>query len=236
MSISVMICDDLPEERSNLIRMLRHYEQENGIELDLETAADGTELLSMWKPGRWDLVLLDIFMPQLNGIEAARRLRKVDSKCELVFATTSREHGVEGYELHALDYLPKPISQQDVNGMMDWFLQKRAEKPSELIVRTNLGEEAVPLRDIRYIESRGHSCDIHLPERTLSVRRSIDEMAEMLDAAFYRCHKSYLLSFAHVAELEKNLFRMDDGSCVPISSARLNGCRTAYLTWKAGTP
>jgi DNA-binding LytR/AlgR family response regulator len=120
--------------------------------------------------------------------------------------------------------------------MMDWFLQNRAEKRSELIVRTSLGEETISVRDIRYIESRGHSCDIHLPQRTLSVRRSIDEMAELLDTAFYRCHKSFLLNFAHVAELEKNLFRMDDGSCVPISSARLSGCRTAYLTWKAGTP
>ena len=236
MSISVMVCDDLPEERSNLIRMLRHYEQERGVELDLETAADGTELLSMWKPDRWDLLLLDIFMPQLNGIDAARRLREVDRKCEIVFATTSREHGVEGYELHALDYLTKPISQQDVDNMMDWFLQNRAEKRSELLVRTSLGEEIIPVRDIIYVESRGHSCDIHLPQRTFSVRRSIDEMAELLDTAFYRCHKSFLLNFAHVAELEKNLFRMDDGSCVPISSARLSGCRTAYLTWKAGTP
>jgi DNA-binding LytR/AlgR family response regulator len=236
MAISVMICDDLPEERGNLIRMLRHYEQAHGVELDLETAADGAELLALWKPERWDLLLLDIFMPQLNGIEAARQLRKVDSKCEIVFATTSREHGVEGYELHALDYLTKPISQRDVDAMMDWFLRKRSEDRSALTVRTSLGEEAVPIRDIRYIESRGHSCDIHLPERTYSVRRSIDELAGALDGVFFRCHKSFLLSFAHVSELEKNLFRMDDGSCVPVSSAYLSECRTAYLTWKAGTP
>ena len=153
-----MICDDLPEERANLVRMLRQYESEHGVELDLETAADGAELLELWKPGRWELVLLDIFMPQLNGIEAGRRLRKVDDKCE------------------------------NVDGMMDWFLRKRAEKRSELLVRTSLGEEAVPVKDIRYIESRGHACDIHLPERTLSVRRSIDELAGMLDTAFYRCH------------------------------------------------
>ena len=78
MVISVMICDDLPEERANLVRMLRHYETGHDVELDLETAADGAELLERWKPGRWELVLLDIFMPQLNGIEAGRRLRKVD--------------------------------------------------------------------------------------------------------------------------------------------------------------
>ena len=105
MTISILVCDDLPEERTNLSQMLRRYESTHDLEFDLETAADGSELLAMWKPGRWDLIFLDIFMPQLNGVEAARRLRKVDDRCEIVFATTSREHGMEGYELHAMDYL-----------------------------------------------------------------------------------------------------------------------------------
>jgi CheY-like chemotaxis protein len=74
MTISILVCDDLPEERMNLVRMLRHYEQEKGLELRLETAADGSELLAMWKPDRWDLIYLDIFMPQVDGIEAARKL------------------------------------------------------------------------------------------------------------------------------------------------------------------
>ena len=234
MPISVMICDDLPEERGNLIRLLRHCEQEKGLELDLETAADGTELLAMWRPGRWDLVLLDIFMPQLDGIETARRLRKVDARCEIVFATTSRSHGMEGYELHAMDYLTKPISQADVDGMMDWFLRQRAEKRNELIVRTPLGEETLQVQEILYIESRGHACDIHLPGRCLSVRKSIEELSAGLDDAFFRCHKSFLLNLAHVAEIGKNQFLMDNGESVPISAARLSDSKSALLSWRTG--
>ena len=56
MSISVLICDDLPEERMHLSRMLREYEQTHGVELELESAADGSELLSLWKPERWDII------------------------------------------------------------------------------------------------------------------------------------------------------------------------------------
>ena len=127
MTISILVCDDLQEERRNLTQMLRHYEAAGSVELNLETAADGTELLAMWKPGRWDIIFLDIYMPQLNGVDTARRLRKLDDRCEIVFATTSREHGMEGYELHAMDYLTKPFTQQDVDGVMDWFLQQRAD-------------------------------------------------------------------------------------------------------------
>ncbi len=236
MTISILICDDLPEARANLNGMLRHYEQEHSVELELETAGDGTELLSMWRSGRWDLLFLDIFMPQLDGIEAARRLRRVDNRCEIVFATTSREHGMEGYELHAMDYLTKPFSQQDVDSAMDWFLQRRAEKRSELLVKNQLGEELIDMREIRYIESSGHLCSIHLPDRVVTVRRSIDELVLELNDAFFRCHKSFLVNLAHAEGLGKNCFRMDDGGSVPISAARLSGSKSALLAWRTETP
>ena len=214
--------------------MLRRYESAHDLEFDLETAADGSELLAMWKPGRWALIFLDIFMPQLNGVEAARRLRKVDDRCEIVFATTSREHGMEGYELHAMDYLTKPFTQQDVDGVLDWFLQKRSEQRRELPVRTQEGEESVRTQDIRYIESRGHSCVIHMPDRNVTVRGSIDELAAGLDDAFFRCHKSFLLNFAHVAQLEGNAFRLDSGESVPISAANLSRSKSALIAWQTG--
>ena len=238
MTVSILICDDLPEQRMNLHRMLRCYEQAHGpeLELELETAADGAELLAMWRPGRWDVVFLDIYMPQLDGVTAARELRKLDARCEIVFATTSRDHGMEGYELRALDYLTKPFSQQDVDGVMDWFLQQRAERHSELTVRTPEGEEVLSARDIRYIESRGHTCVIHAAGRTLSVRRSIDELAAGLDSAFFRCHKSFLVNLAHAVEIEKNLLLLDDGAGVPVSAARLSDSKSALLAWRAGTP
>lgn len=236
MTVSVLICDDLPEERGKLLRMLRAWEGSHDVELELETAADGAEMLSMWRPERWDLIMLDIYMPQMNGVEAARQLRAADSRCELVFTTTSRDHGMEGYELHALDYLTKPFSQQDVDSVMDWFLQKRTEKRSELTVRLQDGEERIRLQDIRYIESRGHICEIHASGRTVSVRRSIDELSAELDAAFFRCHKSFVLNLAHVAGLEKNRFLMDDGDSVPISASNLSDSKSALLAWKTGAP
>ena len=233
MTISILVCDDLPEERANLIEMLRAYEKEHDVEMELETASNGAELISLWRPHRWNIIFLDIYMPQLNGIEAARRLRSVDAQCEIVFVTTSRSHGMEGYELRALDYLTKPYSQQDVDGAMDWFLRKHAEKHGELTVRTAEGKEMLRLSDVSFIESRGHTCSIHLPERTVSVRRSIDELCSELDTAFFRCHKSFILNFAHVAKLGEKCFLMDDGESVPISASNLSKSKTAYLAWRS---
>ena len=234
MTISILLCDDLLEERRNLSQMLRHYEAAGSVELNLETAADGTELLALWKPGRWDIIFLDIYMPQLNGIDTARQLRKLDDNCEIVFATTSREHGMEGYELHAMDYLTKPFTQQDVDGVMDWFLQKRSEQGRELQIRTQSSEESIPAQSILYIESRGHACLIHALGQDISVRRGIDELAAELNSAFFRCHKSFLLNLSHAVGIEQRAFLMDDGSTVPISASNLTRSKTALLTWKTG--
>ena len=233
MTTSILVCDDLPEERTTLFQMLRNNESTHGHELDVEMASDGTELLALWKPGRWDLIFLDIYMPKLGGIEAARRLRQTDSDCEIVFVTNSRDHGMEGYELHAMDYLTKPFTQSDVDGTMDWFFQQRSERRRELSVRTQDGEETVSIQNIRYIESRGHTCVIHVTDREYTIRRSIDELSAELNDAFFRCHKSFLLNFAHVAGIERNAFRLDDGSSIPISAANLTRSKTALLTWQS---
>ena len=235
MTVSVMVCDDLPEERVNLSRMLRHYEGEKGLELELETASDGSELLERWQPGRWDIIFLDIYMPILDGVETARRLRQKDSRCEIVFVTTSLDHGMEGYELHVMDYLTKPYTQGDVDSAMDWFLHTRAEKRRELLVRTSAGEEeTIPAQELLYIESRGHNCMIHTVGGELSVHRSIDDLAAGLDSAFFRCHKSFLLNLAHVARVEQRAFRLDNGEEVPISAANLAKSKSALLAWKTG--
>ena len=147
MTISILICDDLPEARATLHRYLRSYEQSHNVELDLETAADGAELLAMWRPGRWDMIFLDIFMPLIDGVEAARRLRKVDDKCEIVFATTSREHGMEGYELHAMDYLTKPIAQQDVDCTC---APRRARRRSARWTSATSRPAAIPVSSTRW--------------------------------------------------------------------------------------
>ena len=232
MIISILVCDDLPEERANLIRKLRAYEQTHDAELEIETASDGAELIAKWQPGRWEIIFLDIYMPHLNGIEAARQLRKVDARCEIVFVTTSREHGMEGYALKAMDYLTKPYSQQDVDGAMDWYLKKQAEKRRELSVRTAEGNEDLSVGDICYIESRGHTCDIHLNGRTVCVRRSIDELSAELNDAFFRCHKSFLVNLAHTAGIDGNRFLLDSGDSVPISAAKLSESKKTLLQWK----
>ena len=99
MKVSIAVCDDLEEERLQLIRMMQNYGRRHSVEFAMETFSGGTALLDAYRSGRWDFVLLDIYMPGQDGIEVARRLREQDSECILIFVTTSLEHGMVSYEL-----------------------------------------------------------------------------------------------------------------------------------------
>lgn len=230
-----MLCDDSEEDRDALARALQDYAARHGLELRLETASDAGELLRRWSPSRWDAVFLDIFLPGLSGVDAARRLRAMDRSLCLIFATVSREHGLVSYDLGVTDYLLKPLSQRDVDSAIDYFLEKYADALRSLRVRTAWEEFDVRFRDIRYIEIRDHRAILHTREQELAVWRSLDELEEeMNDERFLRCHRSYLVNLEHVKALEKHDFLMDCGDLAPVSRQKIQSVQKKYHEWLAG--
>ena len=222
MHLSIAICDDLEEERFGLARMVQHYGSSHALDMTLDTAASGEELLSKWTADRWDIIFLDIYMDGMTGEDVARRIRERDQACALVFATTSQDHGIVGHELQVSDYLVKPFQQQDVDSVLDWILQDQAPRLRTLRLYADWEEVEVRVRDIRYIEIREHTALIHVKGQVISARRGMDSLDEELRGdSFFRCHRSYLVNLRHVDRIQGRDFRMDDGTLVPISLQNL---------------
>ena len=231
-SVTFLLCDDAEADREALRRALQNYAARQGLELRLETASTAGELLRRWEPYRWDAVFLDIYMPGLSGIDAARRLQAMDSGLCLIFVTRSREHGLVSYELRVTDYLLKPFTQQDVDGAVDYFLKKYAADLRSFRVRTSWEELDVRFRDVRFIEVRDHQAIVHTRIQELTVWRSLDELEETMDdPRFLRCHRSYLVNLDYVRSLDKRDFLMDDGCLVPVSRQKLQAAQERYQEW-----
>lgn len=232
MKISAVICDDLAEDRAFLQTAVQEYGRQRGCQIKVQTCAGGEELISRWSPNRWDLVLLDIFMDGLSGVDTARRLRERDDKCEIVFVTSSQAHGVVSYDLRVLDYLVKPVSQEMVFNTLDWFVQLRRERLRTLEVLSEWEEVQILLREVCFIEVRQHSVLIHVGKKIIRTRRGIAELEREIESPeFFRCHRSFLVNLSHVEGIEKADFVMDNGIKVPISLPNRQPARQRLMEW-----
>ena len=231
--LQIAICDDLEEERALLSRMLRDYARRQGLSLQLHFFVSGEELLqNLRQASACQILLLDIYMPGLSGVETARRLRAAGCGSSIVFATTSTDHGVDSFEVRASDYLVKPFRQEDVDRALDWCLEHMPEPLRSLSVYAEGETQEFPLSSVLYIEVLGHQCHIHTSRRTLVVRRGLDDLERAVDSPdFFRCHRSFLVNLSHVECIESSDFLMSDGARIPISSANLPRARDTFLDW-----
>lgn len=231
-TISAAICDDLPEERAALSGMVRAALEERGLTGKLRLFSSGDELVHVFRPGMLQIIFLDIYMPGLSGLDAARAIRQKDRAAAIIFATTSEDHGMESFDVQASDYLVKPFQQADVAAALDWCIEHMPDSARCLTVSSNWESMELPLQSIRYIEILGHQAHIHTERDDIVARRGLDDLEAAIDSPdFLRCHRSYLVNMNHVLGLEGSDFRMNGGDLVPISSANAAKVRSRFIDW-----
>ena len=228
--LRIGICEDNREDRLRLIGLIR---QEPGCHA-LEEAGSAEEMLRTYYPGKYDLLLLDIYMEGITGIEALRKIRTIDSGVEAAIVTNSEDFTLESYRLHAIRYLEKPVQKQELEDLLRFCIMKKEAEPHFMIESAGRVIR-IPFGRIDYIEQRGRMLVIY---RTggdlLTVMGRLDEIEPQFpETAFFRCHKSYLVNLARIRRLDRELmtFVMEDGSQVHIRRQSLPAARRAYENW-----
>lgn len=232
MQVSILVCDDLPEERAKLGKMIRAYGEKRGVSVQLHFFSGGAELLDAYRPGKFQILFLDIYMPGLSGMETAKQIRKLDADCAIIFSTTSQDSGIESFEVQASDYLVKPFRQEDVDGALDWCLEHQSEAPRCLTVHREGEQVSIPIQSIVYIEITGHLANLHADGQVVTAHRGLGELQSAIGSQdFLRCHRSFLVNMNHIQRVEGNSFQMDNGDLVPIGTAGAAQIREQFMDW-----
>jgi len=210
----VLIADDEKPARRKLRLFL---ENEPGNWQVLE-AADGLEALKLIREQRPDLVLLDIQMPGLTGFEVIETIGASDFP-HVIFTTAYDQHALRAFEVHAVDYLLKPFTQERLHAALEEFRSRRTSNEqlvellqsiyapesylTRLLVRE--GERVVPLKldEILRISAEEKYVRLHLPKRTYLYRAPLSGLAGRLDPRrFVRVHRSEIVNVDFIAELQ----------------------------------
>ena len=203
--IRVAIVEDEAEIREQLMGYVQRYTRQYGTVFEVKTFADGLEILEDYRPV-YDLILLDIEMKHLDGMETARRIRELDPEVMLVFITNMAQYAIKGYAVGALDYVLKPVPY--------FAFSQQLQKVEEQLRRRTRHCLAVPVEGglrrldtsrIYYIESEGHRVHFYTEEGDFASPGALKALEEKLaDRPFARCNSGYLVNLAQVQAVQQN--------------------------------
>lgn len=225
----IAICDNLKSERKKAIEVLNSVISN----ISVSEFSDGNELLKSHALHPYDLIILDILMPKISGIDTAAALRKSDTKTPIVFMSASEEFGVQSYRVFAFDYLLKPIDKEQLKSCIKRLLSQR-EKKKQYITVTYLGTETnILLSNIQYLESNLRKVRFALSENgEIEVNGKLTDFEPfLLGHGFCRCHKSYLVNMEHIDRMDGSTFYLTGGKSISISRAYLQSAKKAYLEY-----
>ena len=217
----VAICDD--EETSlklNKALAEKILEEEN-ISYEICTYTNMIEmteaLVNVKKAAPFDVLLSDILATDMNGIEAAEKLRGIGEQLDIIFISSTAEYALDGYRVQALRYLKKPVDLEQLREALLISYRKHTCKEG-LAINIEGKMTNINYKDIYYIESCGREVDIHVDGRVLPAHIKISDMEKMLpEKEFFRCHRSYIVNFKNMEKLERYEITMKDGDIISVS-------------------
>lgn len=217
--INIAICDDGEIEQKILENMLQGLFQKRNLMCSIEKFCSGEELLEKYENGRFDLIVLDIYMKQLNGIETGREIRKYDRDVDIIYCTSSADFALESYDVFAIGYLLKPFNSKKLDFLVGYFLERKPSlKKNHITVLSKYQEKILQFDQIRYVESSDKIVVYHMESmEDVTVYEKLGEVEEKLeDPRFMRCHQSYIVNLDYVQDVDQNDFVLPDAERVPI--------------------
>lgn len=217
----IAICDD--EATSLLLNkaLTEKILQEERIEYEIETFESMTDMLDTMSKVRptkgFDVLLSDILTSEMNGIEAAKRIRTLGEQVDIIFISTTAEYALDGYQVQALRYLQKPVDIEKLKEALILSYQKHDGKEG-LKIMVGSKEMSVKYDEIQYIESCGRDVEVVLEDKRLLTHEKISDMEKIMPAEdFFRCHRSYIVNLDKIADMERYVIYMKNGDQVSVS-------------------
>lgn len=230
----IAVCDDEKEDREEIVEMAESVCSEENILGDITGFSSAEELLKVMQEGReFDLVILDVMMPELGGMELAKHLRSEKKEMSIVFISNNREMAMQGYKVSASRYLGKPLEKEELREAIIFCAAQRKNK--EIFLSEKGIAERISVDTIKYIEISGRKTKIMQKDRVYETKISMSEWEkEFSELNFIRCHKSYLVNERYIRILSSSFAELEDGERIPISKHRLKEVKEKFFAYMNG--
>ena len=234
--MKIAVCDDETAELSNLTTLLNEYKLARNIDFLFFAFQSPIELISQIQNRiHYDILILDIVMPAISGIDAAKEIREYDKNVKIIFLTSSPEFAVASYSVNAYYYALKPIWRDKFFSLFDGVLLEIDKQDKEcLIVKSKNGITRIPFNSFEYCEIINKTIRYFLSNgTTLESSGSMTELETVLlkYPRFLKPHRSFVVNMDFVKSLNKTEILLENDAKIPIPRGKYNEIKLAFLNY-----
>lgn len=228
----IAVCDDDTTELEQISLYLRELEQQTSDNFEIFYFSSGEELLTNFPEGL-QLLLLDIQMDGMTGIETARILRRTHERLPIIFVTSNVQFALEGYEVHAFAFLRKPVLYSAFRRhMTEAFALLDAQRGSFVTFPLGSGAVTVDCKELVYVEVMRHMSTLVLCDHTQNLPIPLQEIEDRLfRMGFFRCHKSFLVNMQYIRRIGVDEVELTNGRKIPLSKYRHRELMEKYAAY-----
>lgn len=218
--VRIAVVEDSAADWTILQNLLERYSGTKPERFSITRFPNGMDFISDYKAD-FDIILMDIDMPHLNGLDTARRLRQVDENVTLIFITNLAQYAINGYEVRALDFMVKPVEYGELEYKLDRALLHRCKRGDDTLTLETAGvTRRVPLRTIYYVEVYNHSLIYHTASGDIAAYGQLKDLeTDSRFAQFAKCNSCYLVNCEQVTQVHPDHVLVG-GDRLPISRRR----------------
>ena len=236
--IKVAVVEDEENEIAVLGEGLKRYFGECAEEYELSVFRNGMEFLDAFRGG-YDIILMDIEMPMLDGFRTAQRIREGDDEVSIIFVTNMANYALKGYEVNAVGFMVKPVGyfalKRNLSRALSRIRLRTRLKAVNITVVTRGGVKVVPSEKLVYVEVMKHNVAYHTVEEVITARGALKDVEQRLEGlGFSRCNNCFLVNLAYVHSLDNDTVYLP-GEQLPVSRGKKKEFTEALLEFVENT-
>jgi len=225
-----VICEDELSMQQRLSDAITDWATSQKIKINILCYPSAEAFLMVWPEIPFDIAFLDIQMKNMTGIELAECIRKTDKNMMIVFVTSFSQYVLKGYDVNALHYLIKPLSQSKLLPILDKaYTIWHSRRSAVILVSNGNGQMKLPFDDIYCVSMLSHTASIQTEKDTYELRKTAKELSDLLPTYFVRCHRSYIINLFKVDCVYKSSLLLSNGKSLPISRNNSKTVNDAFV-------
>ena len=239
MELKIAICDDDRADRDRIANLVDDYLKDNNISADVKVFNHPDSLIEECEEFRPHIYVLDIVMPMVTGIEAARELRWNQPDAQIIFATSESSFALESFDVNPINYILKPVQKDKLYSTLDMAISRvDLENDKSIVIKVKGGYQTLRIDDILYIEYRNHVVSYHLHSGEVvsppTLRIGFSEYLEENHKGqlFVRCHESIAVNISSIDKLTKTDITLRNKEVIPVSKSRYSQVMEAYMDYR----